>query len=56
MAKATPTLSSIDLLPTVEYPPPPTLEQELAKALDDTAEITAAPRAHKPRKQSRRRQ
>jgi hypothetical protein len=57
MAKAKPTLSSISLLPPVEYPPPTTLEQELAAALgpevaaevlDGTAEIRAAPRKAKP--------
>ena len=48
MAQVTLTLSpSAALLPTVEYPPSPSFEQELAKALEDTTE----PRpCHKTRK------
>lgn len=39
MAQATQILSpSTDLLPVNELPPPPTLEQELAKALEDNPE------------------
>jgi hypothetical protein len=50
MAQATPTLSpSASLLPVVEYPPPLSFEQELAKALEDAPEPKPTRRANKPR-------